>query len=287
MNFALFLAVFFTAIGIYQISALFVGLVPVKENLRISKIYKYQRERKTFSGALAQLFEKIIPLPKVLEEKLDEFINVSDVKETPRTYYYKRISECILLMLICAAGAFIVKPLLVMAVCCPILMIWDQQKKLHQTHLKIKEKIEAELPQMVATFSAELAASRDVVRILKNYTRIAGPVMKKEIEVTLSDMETGNYEIALMRMQTRLNISGISSLVRGLIGVIRGNDESLYFKMLHYDLKQQELAQIKKRVQKSIPTLNSGSILLLCAVFVIVFGVLAINFSEASATIFL
>ena len=52
---------------------------------------------------------------------------------------------------------------------------------------------EGELPRFVATIHQELAASRDVLRILENYKKHAGPGLARELDVL-----TGGYALLLL-----------------------------------------------------------------------------------------
>ena len=61
------------------------------------------------------------------------------------------------------------------------------------------ELVEGELPRFVATIHQELAASRDVLRILENYKKHAGPDFARELDVLTADMRSSSYEAALIR----------------------------------------------------------------------------------------
>lgn len=66
------------------------------------------------------------------------------------------------------------------------------------------ELIEGELPRFVATIHQELAASRDVLRILENYKKHSGPDFGRELDVLTADMRSSSYEAALIRFEARM-----------------------------------------------------------------------------------
>ncbi len=48
----------------------------------------------------------------------------------------------------------------------------------------------------------------------------------------------------------------LSDAVRGLIGVLRGDDGAVYFRMLSYDFKALELQRLKSKAQKIPPKIR-------------------------------
>ena len=76
-------------------------------------------------------------------------------------------------------------------------------------------------------------------------------------------MRSGSYEAALTRFEARLNSPMLSDVVRGLIGVLRGDDSAAYFQLLNHDFKQLELQRLKKEAQKIPPKIRIFSFLML------------------------
>ena len=83
-----------------------------------------------------------------------------------------------------------------------------------------------------------------------------------------ADMRSSSYEAALTRFEARLNSPMLSDVVRGLIGVLRGDDSTVYFQMLAHDFKQLELQRLKGEAQKIPPKIRVFSFLMLmCFLF--------------------
>jgi hypothetical protein len=60
----------------------------------------------------------------------------------------------------------------------------------------------------------------------------------------------------------------LSDVVRGLIGVLRGDDGAVYFQMLSHDFKALELQRLKSKAQKIPPKIRVFSfVMLLCFLF--------------------
>ena len=115
---------------------------------------------------------------------------------------------------------------------------------------------------MVATMEQELKASRNVIGMLERFKGNAGPALTGELDILLADMRSSNYEAALTRFEARLNSPMLSDVVRGLIGVLRGDDSTVYFQMLAHDFKQIELQRLKAQAQKIPPKIRVFSLLI-------------------------
>lgn len=99
--------------------------------------------------------------------------------------------------------------------------------------------------------------------MLEHYKENAGEMFQKELDIVCADMRSSSYEAALTRFEARLNSPQLSDVVRGLIGVLRGDDGVVYFQMLTHDFKQAELQRLKAKAAKS--RRKSVSFLLPCS----------------------
>ena len=122
-----------------------------------------------------------------------------------------------------------------------VLVYLKESQKADEKRKAKREEIERELPRLAATIEQELKAGRNVIGMLERYQKNAGPALKGELDILLADMRSSNYEAALTRFEARLNSPMLSDVVRGLIGVLRGDDSAVYFQMLSHDFKQLEM----------------------------------------------
>ncbi len=76
-------------------------------------------------------------------------------------------------------------------------------------------------------------------------------------------MRSSSYEAALIRFEARMGSATVSDIVRGLIGVLRGDDGRMYFQMLSHDLKQVELRRLKAKAAKIPPKIRIFSFIML------------------------
>ena len=136
-----------------------------------------------------------------------------------------------------------------------VLVYFKEIQKAEKHMESRREEIETELLRFVSTVEQELASSRDVLSILEGFKKNTAPAFADELGITCADMRSGGYEVALMRMEARVNSPQLSDVVRGLISVIRGDNGKMYFQMLSHDFKQMELRKLKAKAQK-IPGKN-------------------------------
>jgi len=226
---------------------------------------------KTFEALMMGWAIKISRLVRMDEYKRHRLLNTlaaAGLDMTPELFiaYAAVKSGCIAL---CVIPCLIALPLLAPVVL--ILAVLTYFKTVQGADEKLKAKrevVENELPRFVATVTQELKSSRDVLGIIDNYKKNAGEVFAAELDVLAADMRSGSYEAALTRFEARVNSPLLSDIVRGLIGVLRGDDGGVYFQMLTHDMKQLELQRLKAKAMKIPPKIRVFSfILLMCFLF--------------------
>ena len=142
---------------------------------------------------------------------------------------------------------------------------------------KRRKLIEAELPRFAASIQQGLATDRDVLKLLTSYRRIAGPHLGQELDTTVADMRTGNYESALLRFQNRVGSTMLSDIVRGLVGTLRGDDQQMYFRMLVFDMRQIEQSNLKKEAGRRPKQMQKYSMMMLFCILLIYVVVLSVE----------
>ena len=169
----------------------------------------------------------------------------------------------------------------IMPMLCPVLLIlavFLYLKDAKGVADKIREKrkkIEYELPRFVAHIDKTLKHNRDVLYIVDSYKKNAGPELASELEITAADMRSGNYESALTRLESRVGSSMLSDTVRGLIGVLRGDDTSVYWQSLSLkfaDYQRQLLKAEAQKVPAKVRRLSMCLLVCFMAMYVVVIG---------------
>lgn len=212
---------------------------------------------------LAVRLSHYIRMDEYKKSRMGNVLKASGMNLTPEVYQaYALVKAGTVLLAVIPCA--ILMPLLVPVVVVLALLLYFKEGQKADEKLKAKrEEIEGELPRMVATIEQELKASRNVIGMLERFKGNAGPALTGELDILLADMRSSNYEAALTRFEARLNSPMLSDVVRGLIGVLRGDDSSVYFQMLAHDFKQIELQRLKAQAQKIPPKIRVFSFVML------------------------
>ena len=156
-----------------------------------------------------------------------------------------------------------------------IAMYFKESKEIQEKIKAKRSAIEYELSRLVFSIEKTLTHNRDILAILDNYRENAEPELKDELNITVADMRSGNYESALTRLEARVGSSILSDVVRGLIAVLRGDDTAAYWANLSVkfsDVQRQLLKQQAVKVPGKVKRLSM--ILLFC--FIGVYGVVIV-----------
>lgn len=224
---------------------------------------KLSRTLETLLFDVAIRLSKFIHMDEYKKNRLKNILKASGIKMTPEAYsaYAYVKAEAVLLGIVPCLLFF---PLLSPVVAFLAVTVYFKESRKADEQLKTKrDQIEGELPRFVATIEQELKNSRDVLSILENFKRNAGAVFVGELDMVCADMRSSSYEAALTRFEARLNSPKLADVVRGLIGVLRGDDGSIYFKMLAHDFKLMELQRLKTQAQKIPSKIRIFSFLML------------------------
>ena len=257
------------AIGLFLISADLLKLPSIATQKAMLSAGKQGKEKaKTVDVLLmgwAVKLAKYIPMDEYKKSRMKNTLNAAGMNLTPEEF----ISSAILKS--GTIAILIIPCLMILPLIAPILMflsiiIYFKEIRKADEILKIKkEKIEVELPRFVATITQELKASRDVLSILENFKKNSGEDFTDELDILTADMRSSSYEAALTRFEARINSPMLSDITRGLIGVLRGDDGSMYFQMLSHDMKQLELQRLKAQAMKIPPKIRVFSfVMLMC-----------------------
>ena len=206
---------------------------------------------------------KYLPMDEYKKIRMQHTLHAAGMKETPEEFTAYAILKAGLIAL-AVIPCLLVFPLLAPVVLFLAVIVYFKEIRKADEKLSAKrEKIEVELPRFVATITQELKASRDVLSMLDHYKKNAGEDFAKELDIVTADMRSSSYEAALTRFESRLNSPMLSDITRGLIGVLRGDDGSMYFQMLSHDMKQLELQRLKAEAMKIPPKIRVFSFLML------------------------
>lgn len=270
----LILIIIFTFYGIFNFLA-FIFKIPRYNN---EILFKKKKNRKSNTDNYSHITHKIaekIKLPKFIKLRLEEKIKLADINTTPELYVSNLISKSLTYFIF----AIIVIPIHTFISILFIFMGFQTIIKGYKSiddDIKIKtEKIEKEIPKFLDFMVNSFRFNKNVKEAFVSYEKIAGEYFKNNINITIADMTTGNYEIALKRLDTRINSYSFSKVVRAIIQVVRGEENTQYLTNLYRESASEEYERLKKDANKKIDKVARYSKVLLFCIVLMVFTMLA------------
>lgn len=265
----LFLFGLFLALGLFFLTASALRLPTIgaaKAMLgTVRQDKKTAKTMETYLMTVAVMLARYIRMDEYKRSRMANILKAGGMNMTPEVYQAYAIVKAGVILLGIVPCVFLMPLLSPVVVVMAVLIYFKESQKADERLKAKREEIEDELPRLVATVEQELKASRNVIGMLERFKENAGPALTGELDVLLADMRSSNYEAALTRFEARLNSPMLSDVVRGLIGVLRGDDSAVYFQMLAHDFKQMELQRLKARAQKIPPKIRVFSFaMLLC-----------------------
>lgn len=274
------IACMLTGFAIYNLTCAFVDVPTAKTStmMMLSKKQQGIRSEKLFDVYITKLAGKLAPLihlDKLKRDKLQTVLTIANIPLSPEVYLLKAHMTAGLVAL-CALPLLPILPLFVPILIGLAVALWFSTYYSAFDYVKKRRKLmEAEIPRFALTIAQNLENDRDVLKILSSYRRMAGKDFAQELDQTVADMKTGNYENALIRFEGRVGSTLLSDVVRGLIGTLRGDDQRMYFRMICFDMRQIEQNNLKKEAAKRPKQIQRYSMMMLFCIVVIYLVVLS------------
>lgn len=229
---------------------------------------------------LAIWISKKLRLNEYKRMQLQTDLQSAGIAMSPEMHIANSLVKSMLIGLMAVPVYFIFPLLTPLVIALAVMMYFKSSKGVAD---KIKEKrrrIEYELPRLVAHIDKTLKHNRDVLYILDSYKTNAGAELKQELEITVADMRSGNYEAALTRFESRVGSSMLSDVTRGLIGVLRGDNTEVYWSSLAIkfaDYQRQYLKQQANKIPGKVKRLSMCLLFCFMLIYIVVIGMEIVN----------
>lgn len=262
--------------------------------LRTSKVMMdTAREDKKLSKTLDALYMDgaarlagLIRLNDYKRSRMNNVLRASGLGMTPEVYTAYACLKAGSIFLLVIPVLYVFPLLAILLVFLGVMVYCRETRKAEEMLREKREQIEGELYRFASTITQELKNSRDVLSMLEHYKENAGAMFRKELDIVCADMRSGSYEAALTRFEARLNSPQLSDVVRGLIGVMRGDDGAVYFQMLTHDFKQAELQRLKAKAAKIPPRIRVFSFAMLVCFLATYFAIIGYEIIKSMGTLF-
>ena len=284
------LAVCLFGTALYYLTCAFAD-VPTRKTTRMMLLAQRQGKRREniFDVYAAKVSSKIAPyvrLDKMKRASLERTLKIAGNSLTPECYVAKAWVIAGTVALCAVPMAFLI-PLMVPVLIGVAVALWFSTYYTAFDYVKKRRKrMEKEIPRFALSIGQSLENDRDVLKILTSYRRIAGKEFGAELDQTIADMKTGNYEQALLHFEARVDSPLLSDVTRGLIGVLRGDDQRMYFQMITFDMRQIEQNELKKEAAKRPRLIQRYSMMMLLCIIMIYMVVLCVEVFDSLGVFF-
>ena len=212
--------------------------------------------------------------------QLEADLRTGDMTQTPDQFVAENIVRAGTVAVLAVPVAFVSKFLAVLLLVAAVLFYRLGSMTLRKKIGARRARIELELPRFVANIEKTLPHSRDVLAMLESYRTGAGEEFGRELDITVADMRSGNDEAALTRLEARVGSSALSDVVRGLIGILHGEDNGVYWANLSLKFSEAGRQNLREQAGKVPKRVRRLSLVLLGCFFlnyIVVIGEVLLN----------
>ena len=214
-------------------------------------------------GDLANLIASKLRLNEYKRLQLKIDLESADMTLSPEQYVANAIVKALFIGAFAIPFLFFAPILSIIVVAIAVVIYFSEYKKVGNIIKEKRRQIEAELPRLVSNIDKTLVHSRDVLGILDSYREHAGEELRRELDITVADMRSGNYEVALTRLESRVGSSMMSDVTRGLVSVIRGDKTDVYWGNLVLKFSDYQRTLLKNEANKAPKRVRKLSMALL------------------------
>lgn len=212
--------------------------------------------------------------------QLEADLRTGDMTQTPEQFVAENLVRAGTVAVLAISVAFVSKFLAVLLLVAAVLFYRLGSMTLRKKIGARRARIELELPRFVANIEKTLPHSRDVLAMLESYRAGAGEEFGRKLDITVADMRSGNDEAALTRLEARVGSSALSDVVRGLIGILHGEDNGVYWANLSLKFSEagrQNLREQAGKVPKRVRRLSLVLLGCFFLIYIVVIGEVLLN----------
>ncbi len=274
-----------TGVAFYFILADAFKLPYVRTSRAVSNLAKKQKEKTStldvWLSNIASFLAKHMPMNEFKREELAADLKTAQMDITPEMYKANAIVKAMLIGVLAIPMLFIF-PILAPVVLFLAFVLYRMNMKSVRVRIGNKrERIEADLPRLVATIRERISRDRNIQNIMRDFSKNARPEMKHELDITVADMASGNEEAAITRLETRVGSPMMSDVCRGLVTLIHGDVAINYWDTIAAKFSDIQRNRLKAEAQKAPRKVKRLSMCLLVC-FMLIYVVVIVSQIAAS-----
>ena len=267
-------------LGLYLILADCFRLPNMQTSKAVTNLARLQKEKTSnldiLMTSLAAWIAKRIHMNDFKKMQLEADLHTAQMDISPEMY----MANAIVKSLIAAVSAIplyfafpIMTPVMLLLT---FVMYRINMKKVGKRIAQKRYRIEDELPRLVFKIEKNIGINRDILTIIKSYSQNAGPELRHELEITAADMQSGNYEAAISRLDTRVGSPMMSDVCRGIISIFQGDLSTVYWTSLAMKFSDEQRRRLRREADKIPRKVKKLSMcLLVCFMLIYVVVIMA------------
>lgn len=289
MQITIYLSIIIFSFGIYLISSNILKVSTIETTKTIISFYGRDKRIDKINIVLDNLASKIsksIQLDEHKRKKLLAKLKSVGINRSPEKHIANIWIKTAIPLTLAIPLVFFLPVAIPIVIVISIRTYFKESRSIEKSLAEEKTKIEYELPRFTREIAQELKSTRDVLLILERYKNNAGVSMKRELNIAIADMKSGNYETALTRFETRISSPMLSDVIRGLISIIRGDDALVFFQLLSHDFKALEIQRLKHEASNRPGKIKKYSFLMLGCMLLMYMVIISISVVEGLGGMF-
>lgn len=268
------LVVCILSIGLYALVTNFITVPTFTSAKALLKIKKKQSSKEqiyiSIIYPLSKLLAVFIKIDDYKRVKLKRNLSRANIPLTPEEYYAKAIVTSVLVILSALIFIPLGIPVLTLTVfALGVILFFKEIQSVDDKLKHINNQILKELPRFIRTYNHSCGSKVSVVDVIEKYRDVAGKYFRYDLDVLITDLKTGNEELALQKFDDRVNIPQLSTFVSGVIGTSKGIDQKTFFYLMEKDMKVLAKENLKKEISKRPAKIRKATIAVGVMLFIV------------------
>lgn len=267
-------------IACYFILADLLRVPYMRTSKAIRNLAKLQNEKTSgldiWLGNFASSIAKRMKMNEYKKQELEVDLKTAQMRISPEMFTANAIVKSLII------GVLAIPMFFIFPIFSPVILVLAfimYRIYMKSVGMKIKDKrakIENDLPRLVATIEKTLKRDRSITNILREFSKNAGPELKYELDIVLADIQSGNEEAAITRLEARVGSTMMTDVCRGLIMLVHGDAAEIYWASLVMKFSEHQRTMLKTEAEKIPRKVRRLSIcLLLCFMLIYIVVILS------------
>lgn len=267
-------------IACYFILADLLRVPYMRTSKAIRNLAKLQNEKTSgldiWLGNFASSIAKRMKMNEYKKQELEVDLKTAQMRISPEMFTANAIVKSLII------GVLAIPMFFIFPIFSPVILVLAfimYRIYMKSVGMKIKDKrakIENDLPRLVATIEKTLKRDRSITNILREFSKNAGPELKYELDIVLADIQSGNEEAAITRLEARVGSTMMTDVCRGLIMLVHGDAAEIYWASLVMKFSEHQRKMLKTEAEKIPRKVRRLSIcLLLCFMLIYIVVILS------------